>query len=198
MLRIMFRPLIEFKVTIMRDDSPKYALQKVLVVTRTSTILNSVVEVNIGRSTNSYDDFIGSYKVPFLLTPALYTLVNAISAMQHLHTIRLRKIFISRKYLYTILSSPYLIHLILDTVRLPKISIFPPAKLSKLTLTMMICPWESIRPLIAQLATSLEYLELYWCTFLHPSQLQLPSFPHLYSLKFAFSNRRNGILTCLL
>ena len=182
-LRMMFRPLIEFKVTIMRDDSPKYALRKALVVTRTSTILDSVAEVNIGASTDSYWDIARSYKLPYLLTPALYTLVNAIPAMQHLHTIRLSNIFLSRVYLYTILSSPHLIHLILDTVQLPKMSTFPPTKLRKLTLAMMTCSWGSIQPLIAQLATSLEYLELHWCEFLPSSQLQLPSFPCLQELR---------------
>ena len=168
----------------MPDDSPKYALRKALVVTRTSTILDSVVRVNIGETTNPYRDISKSYKVPFLLTPALYTLVNAIPAMRHLHTIRLSSIFISRMYLYTILSSPYLIHLVLDTVQLPKISTFPPPKLRKLTLTTMGCPWESVQPLISQLETSLEYLELDQCEFLPPSQLQLPSFPCLQELRY--------------
>ena len=179
-LRMMFRPLIEFKVTIMRDDFPKYALRKALIVTRTSTILDSVAQVNIGRRTQSYGD---SCKFPYLLTPALYMLVNAIPAMQQLHTIRLSSIFISRMYLYTILSSPYLIHLILDSVQLPKISIFPHPTLRKLTLRAMRCPWESVQPLIAQLAASLEYLELDWCKFLPPYQLQLPSFPCLQELR---------------
>ena len=182
-LRVMFRPLIEFKVTITHHDSPKYALWKALVVTRTSTILDSVVEVNIGESTNPYGDILKTYKVPYLLTPALYTLVNAIPAMRHLHTIRLNSIFLSRIYLYTILSSPHLVHLILDSVQLPKITTFPPPTLRKLTLRMMKCPWESVQPLISQLATSFDYLELYWCTFLHPSPLQLPSFPCLQELR---------------
>ena len=182
-LRMVLRPLIEFKVTIMRDDSPMYALQKALVVTRTSTILNSVVEVNIGRSTDRCNDFLRSYKVPFLLTPAFNTLVNAIPAMQHLHTIRLSDIFLSSMYIYTILSSPHLVHLILTTVQLPKISTFPPPKLRKLTLVTMRCSWNSIQPLIAQLATSLEYLELDWCRFLPPSQIQLPSLPCLQELR---------------
>ena len=167
----------------MRDDSPKYALRKAVVVTRTSTILDSLVEVNIGKSTNPYRDILRSYKVPYLLTPALYTLVNAIPAMQHLHTIRLSNIFLSTVYLYTILSSPYLIHLILETVQLPKMSTFPPPTLCKLTLRVMRYPWESVQPLISQLATSLEYLELHCCTFWHPSQLQLPSFPCLQELR---------------
>ena len=167
----------------MCDYSPKYALQKALVVTRTSTILDSVVEVNMGDSTDSYWDTPRSYKVPYLLTPALYILVNAIPAMQHLHTIRLSSIFLSRMYLYTILSSPHLIHLILETVQLPKMSTFPPTKLRKLTLAMMRCSWGSIQPLIAELSTLLESLELHWCEFLPPSQLQLPSFPCLREIR---------------
>ena len=167
----------------MRDDSPKYALRKALVVTRTPTILDSVVQVNIGKSTNPYWGILNSYNIPYLLIPALYTLVNAIPAMQHLHTIRLSSIFLSRMYLYTILSSPHLIHLVLDSVQLPKMSTFPPPTLPKLTLRVMRCPWDSVQPLIAQLATTLEYLELDWCTFWHPSQLQLPSFPCLQELR---------------
>ena len=167
----------------MRDDSPMYALQKALVVTRTSTILDNVVEVNIGKSTNLYKDFIGSYKVPFLLSPAFNTLVNAIPAMKHLHTIRLSNIFLSNMYLYTILSSPHLVHLILTTVQLPKISTLPPPKLRKLTLATMRCSWNSIQPLIAQLATSVEYLALIGCRILPPSQIQLPSLPCLQELR---------------
>jgi hypothetical protein len=166
----------------MCDHSPKYALQKALVVTRTPTILGSVVEVNIGKSTDPDKYVRGRYKVPYLLTPTLFTLVNAIPAMRQLHTIQLNSIILSRMYLYTILSSPCLIHLILNNVRLPKIRTFPPTKLRKLTLTMMFS-WETVNPLISQLATSLEYLELKWCEFLSPSQLQLPSFPCLLELR---------------
>ena len=180
----------------MCDYSPDYALQKALIVTQTSTIFDRVVQVNIGKSTNSLKDFTRSYTVPYLLTPALNTLVNAFPAMQHFHTIQLSDIFLSRVYLYTILSSPHLIHLILDTVQLPEISTFPPTKLRKLTLKMMICSWETVQPLIAQLATSLEYLELRHCTFLAPYRLQLPSFPclqelrhHHYSYQSTFSDQ---------
>jgi hypothetical protein len=182
MLRMMLRPLIGFKVTIMRDYSPKYALRKALVVTRTSTILDSVVEVNIGKSTDAVKDFLGTYKVPNLLTPALFTLVNALPAMRQLHTIQLNSIILSRAYFCAILSTPYPIHLILDNVRLPKISTFPPTKLRKLTLTMMFS-WETVQTLIAQVATTLEYLGLEGCEFLPPSQLQLPPFPRLQELR---------------
>jgi len=181
-LRTIFRPLIGFKVTIKRDDSPKYALQKALVVTRTSTILNSVVEVNIGHSHYPYKDFLGPYKVPQLLAPTIFTLVNAIPTMQQLHTIQLNSIILSRIHLHIILSAPYPVHLILTTVQLPKMSLFPPTNLRKLTLTMR-SSWETVQPLIAHLATSLEYLELKWCEFLPPSQLQLPSFPCLQELR---------------
>ena len=182
-LRVMFRPLMEFKVTITRNDSPKYALRKALVVTRTSTILDSVVEVNIGWGLYYFNNPLWSCKFPCLLSPALYTLVNAIPAMQHLHTIQLNSILLSRIYLYTILSSPHLIHLILHNVPLPKMSTFPPPTLRKLTLRMMEYPWESVQPLISQLAMSLEYLDVYWCIFRPPSQIQLPSFPCLQELR---------------
>jgi len=102
--------------------------------------------------------------------------------MRQLHTIQLNHITLSRMYLYAILSSPYLIHLILNTVQLPKISMFPPPKLRKLTLTTM-SSWETVQPLISQLATSLEYLELQGCRFLPLSQLQLPPFPCLQELR---------------
>jgi hypothetical protein len=102
--------------------------------------------------------------------------------MRQLHTIHLDHIILSRMYLRTILSSPYLIHLILDTVQMPKISKFPPTKLRKLTL-MMKSSWEAVQPLISQLATSLEYLELRECEFLSRSQLQLPPFPCLQELR---------------
>ena len=167
----------------MRDDSPMHALRKALAVTRTSTILDSVVEVNIGRNRNPFAGIPRSYKAPYLFTFALFTLVSAIPPMQHLHTIRLSSISLSRMYLYIILSSPYLIHLVLDYVQLPKMSIFPRPKLRKLTLTMMTCSWGSIRPLIAQLATSLEYLQLHMYMFL-PSQLRLPPFPCLQELRY--------------
>ena len=47
----------------------------------------------------------------------------------------------------------------------------------------MRCSWGSIQPLIAELSTSLEYLELHWCEFLPPSQLPLPSFPCLREIR---------------
>ena len=62
----------------MRDNSPKYALRKALVVTRTPTILDSVVEIDIG---DTFRGFIGQFNFPYLLTPSLYTLINAIPAM---------------------------------------------------------------------------------------------------------------------
>jgi hypothetical protein len=172
---------MRFKVTILRDDSPKDALRKTLAVTCTSTILDSVVAVNIGRSTDAYKDSLGSYKIPHRLIPAFNTLANALPAMPRLHTIQLNSIILSRTYLHTILSTPYPIHLILDTVQLPKISTFPPMKLRKLTLTR-IFSWETVQPFIAQLAASLEYLALESCQFRPRTQLQLPSFPCLHEL----------------
>jgi hypothetical protein len=165
----------------MRDYSPKYALQKALAVTRTSTILDSVVEVNIGKRTDTREYYLGSYKIPHRLIPALNTLANALPAMPRLHTIQLTSIILSRTYLHTILSTPYPIHLILEAVQLPKISTFPPTKLRKLTLTTM-SSWETVQPFIAQLAASLEYLELKRCKFRPPTRLQLPSFPCLHEL----------------
>ena len=186
----------------MCGDSPKYALWKALVVTQTSTILDSVVEVNIGRLVNTYKDSQSSYKVSYLLTPALFTLVNAIPAMRQLHTIHVNNIILSRMYLYNILSSPYLIHLTLEAVQMPKISTFPPTTIRKFTLKTM-SSWETVQPLISQLAMSLEYLSLQGCEFRAPSQLQLPSFPCLQELHYhQVSNRRtftdNGQLNELL
>ena len=166
----------------MCGDSPKYALRKALVVTRTSTILDSVVEVNIGRLISTYKDLRSSFKVPYLLTPTLFKLVNAIPAMRQLHTIHVNNIILSRIYLHTILSSPHLIHLILEAVQMPRISTLPPAKIRKLTLKAM-SSWETVQPLISQLATSLEYLSLQGCEFRTLSQdLQLPSLPCLQEL----------------
>jgi len=76
----------------MRDDSPKVAHRKALVVTGTSAILDSVVEVNIGKSTDAYKDYLGSYEVPSLLIPTLNTLIGALPAMPQLHTIQLYNI----------------------------------------------------------------------------------------------------------
>jgi hypothetical protein len=166
----------------MRDYSPKYALRKALVVTRTSIILDSVVEVNIGKSTDAVKGSLGTDNVPYLLTPALFMLVNALPAMRQLHTIQLNSIILSRTHLCAILSTPYPIHLILNNVRLPTIHTFPPTKLRKLTLTMM-SSWKTVQLLIAHLATSLEYLELEWCEFLPPFQLKLPSFSCLQELR---------------
>ena len=165
----------------MCGDSPKYALRKALVVTRTSTILDSVAEVSIGRTINAYKDSRSPYKVPYLLAPTLSTLVKAIPAMRHLHSIHLNNIILSRKYLYAILSSPCLIHLTLRAVQMPKLSTFPPTKLCKLSLTAMTS-WETVQPFISQLATSIEYLSLQGCEFRAIPQLQLPSFPSLREL----------------
>ena len=123
--------------------------------------------------------------IPYLFSPVLFTLVNAIPAMRQLHTIRLSVISLPRTYLYGILSSPYLTHLILDAIQLPKISKPPlsPPKLRKLTIKAMYS-WGAIEPLISQLATSLEYLELQACQFRAPGRFQLPPFPHLRELRY--------------
>ena len=189
---MILQPLLEFRVTIMRDDPPKYALRKALMVAWTSTNLDSVVEVNIGKSTDIFKDYLGPYKVPYLLTPALYTLINAIPSMRQLRTIQLNNIILSKMYLRAILSAPHPIHLILDTVQLPKISSFRPATLRKLTLTMM-SSWENVQPFVAQLATSLEYLELKSCKFPHRLQLQLPSFPCLQEMRYHQHYTRSNV-----
>jgi len=173
---------MKFKVTIMRNSSPSYALQKALAVTRTPALLESVVEINIGKNTNFYRDARTIRKTPYLLYPAIITLVMAIPAMQQLHTVHLTHMDLSRMELYSILSSPYLIYLILEAVQIPKLNKFPPPKLRKLTLIAM-SSWEGVEPLISQLADSLEYLELQWCSFqaLHP--LLYPPFPRLRELR---------------
>jgi hypothetical protein len=166
----------------MLDGPPRYALQKALAVSRTSTILDSVVEVNVGKCKNIPRHSRCVFKIPYLLSPALFTLVKAIPGMQRLHTIRLDHIILSRAHLYTILSSPHLIHLTLDTVQIPKITKFPPPKLRELTLTAMFS-WEPLEPLIAHLTASLECLELQSCEFWLFRPLQLPFFPCLRELR---------------
>ena len=175
---------MKLKVTIMGNDSPTYALQKALAITRTPALLDSVVEIYMGENTMSHLNARGQiiYKTHYLLLPAITILVKAIPAMQQLHTVHLVRMSVSRMELYSILSSPRLIHLILDGVRILKLNKFPPLKLCKLTLIAM-SSWEGVEPLIGQLATSLEYLELRCCRFrtLRPSQL--PPFPRLRELR---------------
>jgi len=93
----------------MRDISPKYALRKALVVTRTSTILDSVVEIDIGKNTDAFKGFAAPFNFPYLLTPSLYTLINAIPAMRQLHTVQLNTIKNVSPYhpLFSISRSPY-------------------------------------------------------------------------------------------
>jgi len=175
-LRRIFRPLVEYKVTILLGESRNNALQKALTITRTPTILDSVVTVNITASRPRH-------KTQYLSSPTLFTLFKAIPAMPQLRTVHLLGIFLEETYLCCILSSPCLTHLILDVVQMSNISKLPPPpqNLRKLTIKMMN-PWEAIEPLIAQLATSLEYLELKWCIFLPPRRVQLPYFPRLREL----------------
>jgi hypothetical protein len=174
----IFRPLVTFRVTIMHDISPTYALQKALAITRNSNILDSVVEVNIRKSKYISRRMSG---IPFFLSPSIFILVKAIPAMRKLHTIHFTHMILSRADLYTVLSSPYLIHLILDTVQIPKISKLPPPKLRKLTLVAMIS-WEALEPLITQLAASLKCLRLQGCGFWRLRRLQLPLFPCLQEI----------------
>ena len=175
---------MKLKVTIIGNDSPTYALQKALVITRTPALLDSVVEIYMGENTMSHLDARGQiiYKTHYLLLPAITILLKAIPAMQQLHTVRLARMSVSRMELYSILSSPRLIHLILDRVRIPKLNRFPPPTLRKLTL-IVVASWEGVEPLIGQLATSLEYLELQQCDFLAPRPLQYPAFPRLRELR---------------
>jgi len=168
----------------MLDGSRSDTLQKALAVTRISTILDSVVEVNIGEGIMCRD-FRWVHKIPYLLSPTLFTLVKAIPAMRQLHTIRLSRIFLARAHLCCILSSPYLTHLVLDAVQMPnmsKLRLSPP-KLRKLT-TVAMYSWEAIEPLLIELAASLEYYELQECHFRAPGQLQLPPFPRLRKLRY--------------
>lgn len=43
--------------------------------------------------------------------------------------------------------------------------------------------WDAVEPLISQLSTSLEYLEVHWCTFWGLRDLQLPPLPRLRELR---------------
>ncbi len=175
---MVFRPLVKFKVTIIIDDSCSH--RKALAITRIATFLDSVVELEIGGRARYL------FQVQYLFSPALFTLAKALPAMRQLHTLRLSSIFLPETYLYCILSSPHLTHLILFAIQMPKISRFPPLNpnLRKLTLELMVS-WDAVRPLIVHLADSLEYLEFRWCGFRFwpRSQLQLPSFPSLRELR---------------
>ena len=182
---MIFRPVMKLKVTIMGNDSPLYALQKALVVTRTPTLLDSVVELfYMGENTMSHFDARGRiiYETHHLLFPAITILAKAIPAMQQLHTVRLARMSVSKMELYSILSSPCLIHLIIDRAKIPKLNKVPPPRLRKLTL-IVVASWKGVEPLIGQLATSLEYLELQQCNFLAPRPLLYPPFPRLRELR---------------
>ena len=154
--------------------------RKALAITRIATFLDSVVELKIGERARHL------FQVQYLFSPALFTLVNALPAMRQLHTLQLSKIFLPETYLYCILSSPHLTHLILCAVQMPKIRRFHPPNpnLRKLTLKLMVS-WDDVRPLIVHLAASLEYLDFRNCGsgFGSRSQPQLPSFPSLRELR---------------
>jgi len=167
----------------MCDSSPSYALQKALAITRTSTILDSVIEVDIGKCKETLRDPRRIWGISYLLSPAIFTIIRAIPAMRRLHTIHLARMTLSRTELFTILSSPHLIHLILDSVQIPKISKLPPPKLRKLTLVAMYSG-EALELMISQLEVSLEYLKLQWCHFRPQRRSQLPLFPCLRELHY--------------
>ena len=154
--------------------------RKALAITRIATFLDSVVELKIGEWARHL------FQVQYFFSPALFTLVKALPAMRQLHTLQLSSIFLPETYLYCILSSPYLTHLTLCAIRMPKITRFPTPNpnLRKLTLKLMVS-WDAVRPLIVHLADSLEYLEFRLCgsRFGHRSQPQLPSFPSLRELR---------------
>src|SRR5258706_4294669 len=175
---MVFRPLVKFKVTIMLDAF--YSHRKALAITRIATFLDSVVELKIGEGARCL------FQVQYLFSPALFTLVKALPAMRQLHTLQLSKIFLPETYLYCILSSPHLTHLILCAIQMPKISKIPSPnlKLRKLTLKFMVS-WDAVRPLIVHLAASLEYLEFRFCGsgFGSRNRPQLPSFPSLRELR---------------
>ena len=169
---MVFRPLVKFKVIIMLDASRSH--RKALAITRITTFLDSVVELKIGERARYL------FQVQYLFSPALFTLTKALPAMWQLHTLQLSILFLPETYLYCILSSPHLTHLILCAIQMPKISRFPPPKpnLRKLSLKSMDL-WDAVRPLIVHLAESLEYLEFSLCGsgFGPRNWPQLPSFP---------------------
>jgi hypothetical protein len=166
----------------MLDGSPSYVREKALAIARNSTILDAVVEVKIGSGKNIDRYSQSEFRTPSHLSPALSTLVTAIPAMPRLHTIHLNHMTLSTEYLYTILSSPHLIHLVLENVQMPTITHLSPPKLRKLTLTTMFS-WDALGSLLSWLAASLEYLELRWCKFPVRYPLRLPSFPCLRELQ---------------
>ena len=154
--------------------------RKALAITHNATFLDSMVELKIGERAQCL------FQVQYLFSPSLFTLVKALPAMWQLHKLQLSSIFLPETYLYCILSSPHLTHLILWSVQMPKISRFPPPNpnLRKLTLTLM-APWDAVRLLIVHLATSLEYLEFRLCGpgFGPQNRPPLPSFPSLRELR---------------
>ena len=126
---------------------------------------------------------------PIIFSPTLFILTRAIPAMQHLHTVRLFQTFIPRTYFYCILSSPHITHLILENIYPPEPSTSPPPwspKLRKLTL-IEVHSWRALEPLIALVATSLEYLYFQCCHFSFQNQDQYqykrPSFSCLHELR---------------
>jgi len=182
----------------MRDVFPLYALQRALAITRTSTLLDSVVELDIGKRKR---DPRRIWKSNHFLFPVIFTIVRAIPAMRRLHNIHLSFIILSRTELFTILSSPHLIHLTLHSVQIPKMSKLPPPTLRKLTLVAM--PWGgALELMITQLAASIEYLKLQWCSFRPQRWSQFPLFPclrelHYYQSYSSYTYRDDSMLNAL-
>ena len=150
-LRMIFRPLVKFKVTIMLNDSRSH--RKALAIARTATFLDSVEELNIGERARYL------FQIQYIFSPTLFTLFRALPAMRQLHTIQLSAIFLAEPYLCCILSSSKLTHLVLYDMQLPKISRLPPPDPNLRKLTLASVSWDAVLPLIVHLAASLEYIE---------------------------------------
>ena len=185
---MIFRPLVKFKVTIFFDDTPSH--RKALAITRIATFLDSVEELNIGGRTQY------PFQFQYRFSPTLFRLFRALPAMRQLHTIQLSAIFLAETYLYCILSSPHLNHLILYGTQMPKISRLSPPNPNLRKLTLDSVSWDAVRPLIVHLAASLEYLEFRSCGFLFEPQSrpQLPSFPSLRELRHHHETSSNDVV----
>ena len=173
---------------IMLDSSRNH--RKALAITRISTFLDSVVELKIGERARYL------FQVQYLFSPALFALVRALPAMGQLHTVELSVLFLAETYLYRILSSSHLTHLMLRAVQMPKITRVPPSnpKLRKLTLEAV--SWDAVQSLIVHLAASLEYLELnlHGFPFGPQSGPQLPPLPSLRELRHHHNHGNEAVL----
>ena len=187
---------MKFTITIALDDSSIHAVRKALAITRTSSILDSVEKFNIGQMKMKWGSRWRA-QFPIIFSPTLFTLTKAIPAMRHLHTVRLFQTFLPRTYFYCILSSPHITYLILESIYPPEISTSPPPlppTLRKLTI-IEVHSWRTLEPLIALVATSLEYLEFQCCNFLFHNQCEYqykpPSFSCLHELRELRHYQRN-------